>query len=343
MAFQSDNIVGFSPQILEAMAAISSGAMPPYGADPITAGLRPLYAALFDHDLEIVPVVSGTAANALAVAAVSGPFNAVACYDNAHILQTENGASEFFTPGLRLLAVPGSDGKMDPGALESVITRAMAGRASSHVPSGISLTQLSEAGTAYSLEEIAALTAVARRHGLLVHMDGARFANALVRLNCSAADLSWRAGVDVLSFGATKNGTMCADAIVFFKADLAEGFKRRLRRSGHDLSKLRFISVQLAAYLKDGLWLRNARNANDRAQMLSEGLRRTPGVRLLFAVHGNIMFAAMPNALVASLAARGVSLRIRSTEGEHSIIRFVTSFESSEAEVEGLLDLIARG
>jgi threonine aldolase len=343
MAFQSDNIVGFSPGILDAMASISTGAMPPYGADPVTAGLRGAYGALFDHDLEIVPVVSGTAANALAIAAVSGPFNAVACYDNAHILQTENGASEFYTPGLRLLAVPGAEGKMDPAALEQVIARAMAGRGSSHVPSGISLTQLSEAGTAYTLEEITALTAVARRHGLLVHMDGARFANALVRLNCSPADLSWRAGVDVLSFGATKNGTMCADAIVFFRPALAEGFKRRLKRSGHDLSKLRFISVQLAAYLQDGLWLRNARQANDCAQMLSQGLRRLAGVRLLFAVDGNIMFAAMPNRLVASLTARGVSLRVRSSDHENSIIRFVTSFESTRDEIQALLDLIAQG
>jgi threonine aldolase len=340
MGFQSDNIVGVSAPVLAAIAGIASGAMPPYGADPITASLQATYSALFEHELKILPMVSGTAANALAVASVGGAFKAVACYDNAHILQTECGASEAFTPGLRLLPVAGPDGKMSPAALEEVLARQLASGAGAQSPAAISLTQLTEAGTVYTLEEIAALTDIARRHDLLVHMDGARFANAMVRLNCSPADLSWRAGVDVLSFGGTKNGTMCADAIVFFKPALAEGFTRRLRRSGHDLSKLRFISVQLAAYVQDGLWVKNATHANRGAQILADDIRRVPGARLLYPVDGNIMFALLPNAVIERLVAGGAAPRVRRADETHGIVRFVTSFESADSEIHALVDMM---
>lgn len=331
--FRSDNVSGVSPAILDAIIrANHEEHVPSYGADEMTAALERRFGDLFETGVRCFPVGTGIAANALAMAGLASAPSAILCHMGAHIRTSEDGAVELATGGSALVPVEGEDGCISPDALAARLRDLPPGTTT------LSLTQLTEAGTVYGLAEIAELAGMARAAGLKVHMDGARFANALVRLGCTPAQMTWKAGIDILSFGATKNGAMCAEAVIVFDRDLDEQVGTRLRRSGQRFSKMRFLAAQLDAYLDDELWLANARHANAMATRLSDGLSALPGVRLLHRVDGNEIFAELPAPLRASLEAMGV--RIHPTGPERAGLvphRLVTSFRTSPSEVDAFL------
>src|SRR5262245_20170543 len=279
--FYSDNVSGAAPEILAALVAANAGDTAPYGADAITEGLKTRFAELFEADVEALPVGTGTAANGLCASIVAAPYGAIYLSDSAHLHGSECGGPEFWSGGnARSVPVPSADGKIIPGELARLVDEA-AGRAATEVPPrAVSLTQGTEWSTAYRLDEVRSIAEVARSRRLRVHMDGARLANAVAHLGCTPAEATWKAGVDILSFGATKNGALAAEAVVCFNRELAQTMPYRRRRGGHLFSKMRVLSVQLEAYIADGLWLRNARHANAMARRVREGLASLPGVRL---------------------------------------------------------------
>jgi threonine aldolase len=331
MNFASDNTAGVSPEILAALADANQGAVGSYGADPVTRRLEAKLAEIFEHEVAVFPVATGTAANALALAAVVPPWGAVLCHPLAHIACDEANAPEFYSGGAKLVAVPGDDGKLAAADLAKLLPGDL-GNVHSAQPAAVSLTQATECGTVYRAKEIAEIATVAHRHGLAVHMDGARFANAMVHLDASPADLTWRAGVDVLSFGATKNGALGAEAIVFFDKDRARELPFRRKRAGHLFSKMRFLSAQLDAYVTGDLWLRNARHANAAAQRLAEGLAALPGVRLRHPVEANELFVELPEPVIAGLFAAGAQFH-RWQGAASTCIRLVTAWNTSETDV----------
>jgi threonine aldolase len=340
MNFASDNTAPISPEILAALSAANTGHVPSYGADPWTARLKDRAKAIFDKaDLAIYPVGTGTAANALALATLTSSYAAVICHDEAHIATDECGAPEFYMGGAKLVTVPAPDGRIIPAQIEAAVARAVDGGVHHVLPEMVSITQATEWGTVYEPEDVAAISAICRKHGLKLHMDGARFANALAHLGCNAADITWRAGVDVLSFGATKNGALAAEAVIFFNPTDAAGFERRRKRAGQLWSKMRFLSAQLCAYLEDNLWLRNAAHANNMAQQLSHGLATMPGVRLMHPVHANELFVAMPDVLLAALEGAGAHFyRWVPVPGfDLPVVRLVTSFATTATEVDAFL------
>ena len=340
MHFASDNTAGISPEILAALAAANDGAVESYGADPITARLEAKLAQLFEHEVAVFPVATGTAANALALAAVTPPWGAVLCHPLAHIACDEANAPEFYTGGAKLVPVPGADGKLAVADLAALLPGDL-GNVHHAQPAAISLTQATECGTVYRPAEIAGISALAHRHGLAVHMDGARFANALVHLDASPADLTWRAGVDVLSFGATKNGALGAEAIVFFDPARARDLPFRRKRAGHLFSKMRFLSAQLEAYVTDDLWLRNGRHANAAAARLAKGLTALPGVRLRHPVEANELFVELPETVISGLSAAGAQF-FRWEGPTSTCIRLVTAWNTREADVTAFLESASR-
>jgi len=310
-----------------------------YGADPFTERLTGVASKLFETDVVIYPVATGTAANALSLSQIAPPYGGVYCHAGAHIVTDECGAPEFFTGGAKLLGLPSSTGKIGPQALSAAVAFAEEMGVHHVRPSAVSVTQATELGTVYGLEELSALTVAAKRHGLNVHMDGARFANALVHLGCTPAEATWRRGIDVLSLGASKNGALCAEAVVFFNRALAEGFERRRKQAGHLWSKLRYLSCQLLAYLDDGLWLRNAAQANAMASRLARGLAELPFARLLQDVQANEIFVALPEKLIGRLEQADFHFYrwplIQVPEG--AAVRLVTSYMTTEADVDDFL------
>jgi threonine aldolase len=339
--FASDNTAPASPEILHAMIAASTGAVSSYGADPITARVRARMDAVFERPVITYPVATGTAANALALATIVRPFGAVICAEEAHISTDECGAPEFYMGGAKLVTLPSPDGRITPDQIDAAMARAIDGGIHHVLPEAVSITQATEWGTVYTLEQVAAISAVCRRRGLKLHMDGARYGNALSTLGCSAAASSWQAGVDVLSFGATKNGALAAEAVVFFDAALADGFERRRKRAGQLWSKMRFLSAQLEAYLEGDLWRRNADQANRMAQALAAALRELPGVSLIQDVQANEIFAAMPDELIEKLQAGGAHFyRWIDVPGvPDPVVRFVTAFSTTQADVDAFRNL----
>jgi threonine aldolase len=339
MNFASDNTAPASAEILAALAAANHGAVASYGADPITTRLRERLADIFGTSVVAHPVGTGTAANALALATLVRPYGAVICAEEAHIATDECGAPEFYTGGAKLLALPSPDGKILPEQIDAVMARARDGGVHHVLPEAVSITQATEWGTVYTPDEIAALASTAHRHGLRLHMDGARFANALVHLGCTAAAASWQAGVDVLSFGATKNGALAAEAVIFFDDALADGFERRRKRAGQLWSKLRYLSAQLDAYLADELWLRNATHANRLAARLGAGLAALETVRVVQKVQANEVFVAMPPALITALREAGAYFYewIPVPGIDVPVVRLVTAHSTTDAEVETFL------
>ncbi|MEO1226344.1 MAG: beta-eliminating lyase-related protein [Pseudomonadota bacterium] len=337
MNFASDNVRGVAAPILRALADGMEGAAPAYGADPATGELEPLFADLFGCPVAVLPVATGGAANGLALSALSPPYGGIFCHEEAHIAVDECGAPEFFAGGAKLIPLPGAAGKIDPAALEAAIERT--GHRGLHgvKPAALSLTQLTEYGTVYSAAEIGALSAIAKSHGMAVHMDGARFANAVAGLAADPADLTWRAGVDMVSFGATKNGCLMAEAVIAFnptdaaRRDLAY----RRKRAGQLVSKHRFLALQLRAYLADGMWLDLARHANRQAARLAEGLSRLPGIDLLYPVDGNEIFVDMAPGLAETLGEKGIGMN-RWPDG---CWRLVTAFDTDPADVDRALAL----
>ena len=348
MTFASDNTSGVAPEIMTALAAVNQGIASGYGADGVTKSLDKRFAEVFEREVKVFPVATGTAANALALSCLTPPYGAIYCHAGAHIQVDECGAPELFTGGAKLRPLPGAHAKLTP----DVVDRSISGAEVVHStqPAVLSLTQSTEAGTLYKLDELAALTQVARRHNLKVQMDGARFANALVALNCSAAEMTWKAGVDVLAFGATKNGALAAEAVVFFDPALAESFGYRRKRGGHLFSKMRFLSAQLDAYLTNDLWLRNARHANAMAARLADGLAALPGLALVHPVESNQVFLRLPLTLAEALRARGHAFYDWDEEtgkgggvtGSETTVRLVTAFNTMAETIEVFLTDVAR-
>lgn len=340
MNFSSDNVAGIAPEILAALAAANGGRQPSYGADPITARVERRLAEMFEHEVAVFPVATGTAANALALATLIPPWGVVYCHAEAHVVVDECGAPEFYAAGAKLTGIAAPHGKIGVDDLAPLLPGGQ-GVVHHMQPAAISLTQASEAGTVYRAEEIAAIADLARRHGLGLHVDGARFANAIAHLGCAPADITWRAGVDVLSFGATKNGAAAAEAVIFFDPAKAADFAFRRKRGGHLFSKMRFLSAQLDAYLADDLWLRNARHANVMATRLADGLRRIPGVALRHEVEANELFVEMPNSLIEALFAKGFHF-YRWDGPQGNCVRLVTAFDTVQEDVDAFLTT-ARG
>jgi len=341
MNFASDNVTQVAPAIMAALAAANRGPAMPYGNDAATQRLTAAFERLFETKVTIFPVATGTAANALALAAMTPPWGAIYCHPDSHINADECGAPEFQSGGAKLVSVSGGHGKIDPAALADALAAAEAGIVHHVQPAALSITNQSEAGTVYRPEEVAALAAIAHGQGMHVHMDGARFANAVAALGCSPAELTWRAGVDALSFGATKGGAMAAEAVVFFKRALAADFGYRRKRAGHLFSKMRFLSVQLEAYLADDLWLGNARHANAMARRLAQGLAAIAGVSLTHPADGNEVFALLPEAAIEAAFAQGFTFYRWSGEGLVQC-RFVCGFSTLSEDVDALVAALRR-
>lgn len=351
MNFASDNTAGVAPGIMDAMLRANQGFALGYGNDQLTRAVEKQVGDIFGCDAAVFLVPTGTAANALSLAHVTPPWGGVLCHAQAHIMTDECGAPEFFGAGIKLIGLPGEGCKLSRATVEKAIARY-----SGHVPhqvnaSALSITQATEAGTIYRVEEIVALADIAHAHGLAVHMDGARFGNALARMNVSAAEATWKAGIDVLSFGATKGGAMAAEAVVFFDRARAAHMAERRKRAGHLLSKHRFLAAQFEGYLHDGYWLTLARHANALADRLAEGLRAA-GAPIVWPVEANIVFALLPRALDARLKAAGAAYYVRPNTlagddvtigSDQMLVRLVTSFATREAEIDQFVSLVRAG
>lgn len=299
--FRSDNVGGVAPELLEAMVAANRGTAAPYGDDDFTRAMTARFRHAFEHDgLVAFPLSTGTGANAVALAGLANSYGAIYCHETAHINVYECGAPELFT-GAKLVGLAGDHYKLHAGALDAALALAGRGNATRVQPFALNLTQPTDFGTLYSLAELRDLSEVAHRHGLLVHLDGARFANAIAALGCSPAEMTWRAGVDVVSFGATKNGAMNAEAVLVFESEVAARVPFLMKRGGQVVSKARFLSVQLERYLADDRWLERARRSNGNAARLAQRLQAIAGVELSGKVEINMLFARLPEAAVAAL------------------------------------------
>lgn len=337
--FRSDNTLGCSPEIVEAIARASTGSVSSYGHDEITSRVRQRLRDLFESDLEVFPLATGTGANCLAIAAVTPSWGAVFCHEDAHIQRDEFGAPEFFTTGAKLIPIAGGDGKLHAAELARVVDDVgESGRMA--IPSCVSVTQATEAGTVYQPDELRQLTDIAHARGCAVHMDGARFTNALVSIGCSPADLTWRAGVDLLVFGATKNGAMAADFLICFRKELSDVLTKRIHRAGQRFSKMRFLSAQFEAYLTDDLWLRNARRANATARQLASGLREA-GAEILRPVEANIIFVRLREGAAAALQSQGFNFYDWPIFGPGAV-RLVTGFSTTDEQVAAFVEAYRR-
>jgi threonine aldolase len=335
-SFLSDNAAGVSPAILDAIAKANTGDAPAYGDDAWTRALDTRFEDFFGRAVQCYLVGTGTAANALALASLSPPWGAVFCHEEAHVAVDECGAPELFTGGAKLVALPGRGGKLTLDSLQRSFAGFRTGDQHQAQPAAVSLSQSTEAGTVYRPDEIAAIAAWAHEQGLRVHMDGARFANAAVGIGCAPAEITWRAGVDILSFGATKNGALAAEAVIVFDPALAKDLRFRRKRAGHLFSKSRFFAAQFHAYLEDDLWRRNAAHANRMASTLAHGLGRISGVAIAHPVEANEVFILMADELAASLRERGFLFHDWPTAGIGGR-RLVTTPMTTEADVEGFL------
>lgn len=286
--FASDNYAGICPEALEATEAANRGHATAYGDDPWTARAADAFRNLFETDCEVYFVFNGTAANSLALASLCQSYHSVICSDQSHVETDECGAPEFFSNGSKLLVASSVDGKLTPAAIHELATK----RNDIHYPKprAVTVTQPTETGRVYTIEELRAISAICKRHGLSLHMDGARFANACASLGCSPADMTWRSGVDVLCFGGTKNGMAVGEAVLFFDRVLAADFDYRCKQAGQLASKMRFLSAPWVGMLESGAWLKNARHANDCARMFAERVEKIEGVKLAQPVEANAVF-----------------------------------------------------
>ncbi|MFD4573380.1 threonine aldolase family protein [Streptomyces sp. NPDC058417] len=337
--FSSDNVAGTAPEIIEAVARAATGPAVPYGADALSGAVRRRLSEVFEREVDVLPVSTGSAANALSLAALTPPWGSVLCHRDSHITNDECGAPEFYTAGAKLVPLGGDDAKIDPAELRAAV-RHKAGDVHSVEPAVVSVTQATETGAVLTPDELGLLGSITQEAGLRLHMDGARFAGAVAALGRTPADLSWRAGVDLLSFGATKNGTMTADAVVVFDRSLTPELTFRAKRAGQLAAKARFQSAQLDAYLADGLWLRHAAHANAMAARLQEGLKAVPGAALLGVAEANILFCRLPRPVIDGLLGEGyVFYHDRWAEG---VVRFVTSFATTPRDVDALIGAVTR-
>jgi len=343
MRFASDNRAGMLPEVVDALSAEATEFGGAYGEDSATAKLTALIAEIFEHDVAVYPVMTGTAANALILASLCEPWGGVACHEESHIVVDECGAPEFYGGGLRLVTLPGEHGRIEPSALDALLRSGVRGDVHQTPIQALSLTNLTEAGTTFDAAAIAELCGIARRHGLRTHLDGARFANAVVGTGETPADLTWRAGVDVMVFGGTKNGCLAAEAVVCFEPDLLPTFERRRKRGGHLASKMRFVSVQLAASLREDRWLTAARHANGHAARLAEQLVTIPAVDLMHPVEGNQVWISAPTAEIEVWERHGAEFYGSPLPGDgppRSLVRLVASFATTDDDVTGFVELV---
>ncbi|MCX8507931.1 MAG: beta-eliminating lyase-related protein [Rhodobacteraceae bacterium] len=348
MEFASDNTSGASPEVLAALIAANDGYAPSYGTDPIMDKVTALIRKQFEApEAAVYLVPTGTAANALSLALYCPEWGAIYCAEAAHVDVDECGAPEFYIGGGKMAPIPAPHGKITPDALSTRLAQTPQGGVH-HIQHGLlTLTNLTEAGTAYRPAEIAALSAIARAHGLKTHMDGARFANALAAAGCTPAEMTWKAGIDILSLGGTKNGCMGVEAVILFDPTKAWELELRRKRGAHLFSKHRFLSAQMQGYLTDEAWLMRARHANRMAAHLSAGLASLPGGSLVHPTEGNIIFARFPRALHRKAMAAGGHYYlwpfVQSLEGGDEVplsARFVCSWSTTEAEVDHFLALL---
>jgi threonine aldolase len=343
MNFASDNTAPVAPDILQAIVRANEGFAPGYGDDGWTRSVERRLSELFEREVAAFLVPTGTAANALALAHVAPPWGVVLCHADSHIATDECGAPEFFGAGLKLVGLAGEAGKIAPDTLADALKGYGGHSPHQMVASALSITQASEAGTVYRIAEIAALCEIAHARSLAVHMDGARFANALARLNATPARLTWRSGVDVLSLGITKIGAMAAEAIVFFDPARAAFMGERRKRGGHLLSKHRFVAAQFTAALAQGRWLALAGHANAMADRLA-GKLAAIGLAPVWPVEANLVFVVLPRALDARLKAAGARYYVRPSESlelgaDGVLARLVTSHATLEEEIDRFVGL----
>ncbi len=342
MNFASDNAAGIAPPILDAIRQANDGFALGYGDDALTRRVERLLCDLFERDVAALMVATGTAANSLAIAQLAPPWGAVLCHREAHIMTSECGAPEFFGGGLKLVGLPGDDGRITTDVLKAALEGSEWGGPHHVSPAVLSLTQATEAGTIYRPDQVGRLAEIARRHDMAVQMDGARFANAIARLGVSPAEATWKAGVDVLALGATKGGAMAAEAVIFFDPARAAAMGERRKRAGHLMSKHRFVAAQFDAFLTDGLWLTLARHANQMADQLAQKLSEI-GLRPVWPVEANLVFAVLPQEVHKRLTAAGASYYEMHRDTAPSakfgrpddvLVRLVTSFSTRQEDIE---------
>lgn len=350
MLFGSDNVTGASPTVLQGLVAANAGVAAPYGQDTWCLQAEAALAEVFECDVKAFFVSSGTVANSLALSTLVPPWGAVLGQADAHIVRDESTAPELFTGGARVMALPATQGKLVPQVINALFQTP--GHPPHHaVPAALSVTQINERGLVYTPAELSALAATARHYGLGVHMDGARFANAVAALGCAPADITWRAGVDVLSLGASKNGALMAEAVVFFKPDLARDFAYRLKRAGQVAAKSRYYGAQFLAWLANDHWLELAAHANHMAARLAAGIAGSGVARLAWPAPANEVFALLPQALAERLWQAGAVFHAWPSPlqaddpvpgPQELLVRLVTSFATSPDQVDTWLALLTQ-
>ena len=349
MYFGSDNQTGASSQVLAMLTQANSGYTHGYGDDQWTNQAVEALKTLFECDLEAYFVATGTAANSLALSCMVKPWESVLCHDSAHIILDESTAPELFTGGARMRSISQGEGKMSPKHLQDYLQTIGTDYPHNVRAAALSITQASESGLVYTPEQVSALSRMAKDNGLSVHMDGARFANAVASQQCTPAELSWKAGVDVLCLGATKCGALCAEVVIFFNKELADTFTHRRKRGGHLLSKGRLFGAQMVGWLKDDHWLDLAQHANTQATQLAKKIATFGGLQLVWPVESNELFVIMPKELAEHLQAAGAefydwyvdTLPPNITINENEIFaRLVTSFITQDAQCEDFCELI---
>lgn len=334
MNFASDNVSPFCPEVLEALTKEASANAPAYGGDEISQKLDAAFSELFGKEVAVIPVATGTAANCISLSALVSPYGGVVCHHEAHINEDESTGVAFFTGGAKLLPMDGPAGKLDASDLDAFIADRVDRGVHSVSPECVAITQATELGAVYSIDEVKAIGEVCRKHDLRLFMDGARFANAMAHLKCHPADVTWKAGVDAISFGATKNGAMAVDAIVLFDSSLKSRVEQARKRSGHLHSKHRYLATQLLAYITDDVWLKNARHANEAAQTLAEVLK-SQGGELAHPAEGNELFVKMSPQLADKLRDAGLMFHGWPSLGG-DVYRFVAAWNTDIVQIADL-------
>ena len=333
MNFRSDNESPVNPKIMQAIVDANTGFEESYGYDHYTLELQKKMQRLFGCWCDVVPLTTGTAANSLATALTTPPYGAMYCSDNSHLHNDECGAPEFYADGAKLIGLSGNLGKIDIQLLEDTLAGTGAHGEHECLPSAISITQSTEAGTLYSLDEIRQINTIKNKYNLHLHMDGSRIANAVAAMGCDIAELTWKKGVDLLSFGATKNGAMIAEALVIFNPKIGKEIKRRRKRAGQLISKMRFISAQLIAYLKDDLWLELAKHANTQALTFYNATKNH--YDFLYPVQANEAFLRISEEKIEHLRNEGFEFHV--WPGSTEIIRLVFSHATKSEDVDKLI------
>jgi threonine aldolase len=335
MNFLSDTTASAHPKLIEALSTANTGYASSYGADEISARVETQLREIFETDLKVLFAVSGTASNALALSVLCPSHGAILCHDEAHIHRDERGAPEFYTGGAKLIPLAGAHAKIEMASLDSMLDQIPEGFVHTNPARVLSLSNLSESGSAYTPTEVAERAALIKQRPAFVHMDGARFSNALVSLDCSPAELTWKSGVDVLCFGATKNGALGAEAVILFPSvtDRFEELQARQKRGGHMAPKMRFMAAQFEAWLDHDLWLELAGHANQQAAKLAQGLGEISDIEILHPVNGNEVFAHIPDVLASKMRKVGAGFY----QWPDGSARFVTSWSTSDEEVDALV------